>query len=199
MQQFFRNYSLEMALPASHATPIFHFGSERRGYELIALAWQDLDDGFESYTHISPQYFAHDTIELMTAWSIELKLVHKLRYGLCSGDWGDDKRKTPVITFAIRLECLNLDLAPIADLSGFKDLGFTLDVLRAEVIVANNNEDRDRAGRPLPIVVEEITRLGKVVVGKVAVLKGSYGEVLGDRNASQWRFEMSFSESWTHC
>jgi hypothetical protein len=67
MQQFFSNSSLEMELPGSDATNVFHFGSERRNHELTALAWNDISQGFTGYTHISPQYFAHNTIELMTA------------------------------------------------------------------------------------------------------------------------------------
>jgi hypothetical protein len=193
MLQFFSNYSLEMELPGSDATNVFHFGSERRNH--TALTWNDISQGFTGYTHISPQFFAHNSIELMTAWPIKLKLVQKMSHGLRSGHWGEEKSKTLVIAFATYLERLNRK--PIVDLSGFESLGFKLDVLRVEATV-DNDDDVSRRGtaRLLPIMEEEITRLGQVLVGKGASLKVAYGSVLGSRNASHWRFEVSSSESW---
>jgi hypothetical protein len=118
-----------------------------------------------------------------------------MSHGLRSGDWGEDKSKTLVIVFATYLERLNRK--PIVDLSGFESLGFKLDILWVEAIALNNNDSRDGVAGLLSITKEEITRLGRVLVGKGASLKVAYGSVSGWGNTSHWRFEVSFSESWT--
>jgi hypothetical protein len=74
------------------------------------------------------------------AHPIDLKLLHKRRHGLRSGGWGKDRGKTLIIAFIVRLDRLDLDLTPIVDLSGFENIGFKLDVLRVEVISANDND-----------------------------------------------------------
>jgi hypothetical protein len=70
MQQLFRNYSLELEHPGSRASTLFHFGSQRRNRELTALIRMDLSSSSTGYARMSPQYFAHNAIELMTKWPI---------------------------------------------------------------------------------------------------------------------------------
>jgi hypothetical protein len=183
MQQFFRNYSLELSLPGSNATPVFQFGSERRNQELTHFAYLDLYEGYTVYTHISPYYYAHNTIELM-----DLRLVHNMKHGLRSGDWGEDKRKTLVIAFSVRLERLN---RPIVDLSGFETLGFKLDVLKVDVVVGGDDEAGDSVKCLFPIMKAEVKSLGVYLVGNGTSLKVTHGLVEDAENFSHWRFEVS--------